>query len=109
MGEERQTCAELVALVKDKGPRALNRIKWLDEIVDAAGAAEFTGLNVVAVRAYHGQGMRKRAAGGTGWAWPEPDITLGGRPGWKLRALVLGRAAMPGRGAGGGRPWHKER
>jgi hypothetical protein len=109
------TCAELVGLVKEHGPGVLDGMGWLSQVVDVAGAAEFTGLKPGAVRSYHSHARRKRAAitAGTltaataGWLWPEPNQTFGGRPTWTLRTLVLGRAAMPGRGAGGGRPWHK--
>src|SRR5215469_6559652 len=117
---KRRTCAELVELVKAKGPEALDGLDYLDEIVDIDHAAEFTGLKATAIRSYHGQALRKRAAraelparerkkAAPQWMWPEPDMVLARRPGWKLRTLVLSRAAMPGRGAGGGRPWHKEK
>jgi len=104
------SCDELVALVREKGPKALNRLKWLDELVDVEGAAAFTGLKPLAVRSYHSQAQVRRGKGQTSrWMWPEPDRLFGGRPAWTLRSIVLGRASMPGRGAGGGRPWHKER
>lgn len=110
---------------------------WLDEIVDIDGAAEFTGLSTAAVRHYHSTARRLRANEGkclrcreltddcqcpegprlrdqSGnqakrpvWLWPEPDMILAGHAGWKLRTIVLSRASMPGRGAGGGRPWPK--
>lgn len=108
---ERLTCAELVVLVRDQGPQALHGMRWLGETTDAEGAAQFTGLSVSAVRMYHGAARRRRARGEScrywpapgvpldgQWMWPEPDKTLGRRPGWKLRTLVLARAAMPGRG-----------
>lgn len=112
----RRSCDELVALVKAKGPAVLRGLAYLDEIVDIDGAAEFTGLKPSAIRSYHGQARRKREelAGLPArerrretpqWMWPEPDLTLAGHPGWKLSTLVVSRASMPGRGAGGGRPW----
>jgi hypothetical protein len=116
---KQRTCAELVALVKDKGQAALDGLEYLDQIVDIDGAAKFTGLTQNTVRAKWGQAKRKRAelaeiparqraAATPKWLWPEPDLTLAGHPGGKLRTLVLSRASMPGRGAGGGRPWPKK-
>jgi hypothetical protein len=113
---KKRTCAELVALVNANGAEALDGMEWLDEIVDIDGAAEFTRLKTMAVRSYHGQARRKRTElaalparerkkAEPSWMWPEPDLMLAGHAGWKLRTLVLSRAAMPGRGAGGGRPW----
>ncbi len=58
----RRSCDELVALVKAKGPAVLDGLAYLDEIVDIDGAADYTGLKASAIRSYHGQAKRKRAA-----------------------------------------------
>ena len=89
--------------------RVLAKYKWLDEYADTNQAAEFTGLNALSIRSYHTQGKRKRASNDPRWAWPEPDLVIARRPAWKLRTIVIGQALKPGRGAGGGRPWHKEK
>lgn len=101
MAEDRSSCHELVALVREMGPKSLNRLRYLDELVDMADAAKFTGLAVESVRSMYGRGQRRRKAGDVRWAWPEPDLLVAGHPAWKLRTLVLGRASMPGRGKGG--------
>jgi predicted DNA-binding transcriptional regulator AlpA len=36
--------------------------------------------------------------------FPDPDITLSGRPGWKRSTIRAWMRQRPGRGAGGGRP-----
>lgn len=115
-----RTCAELVGEVSEmtvkQRDRHLAKIKWLDELVDSVGASEFTGLTRAAVQDYHRKAARRRylatlpkdqqPAGD--WQWPVPDYVSGRSPSWKLRTLVVARATMPGRGAGGGRPWRKD-
>jgi hypothetical protein len=101
MAESRMTCDELVALVQAQGPGGLKSLKWLDELVDVTGAAEFTGLAVESVRTLSKPAMRALKAERGQWAWPEPDHVFGGRQVWKLRTIVLARASMPGQGRGG--------
>ncbi|SIJ95668.1 hypothetical protein [Mycobacteroides abscessus] len=38
---------------------------------------------------------------------PEPDHHIGNKPVWKPATIATFKANRPGRGAGGGRPWHK--
>lgn len=104
------TCDQLVALVRANGEQALDGMDWLDELTDVQGVADFTGLSVLTIRSYHGKSTQQYRPGSPRWSWPKPDMTLSGRPGWKLRTVVLARASMPGRGAGGGRPaWRSNR
>lgn len=41
--------------------------------------------------------------------FPEPDGFVGRSPWWWSDRIEAWRDARPGRGAGGGRPWHRER
>jgi hypothetical protein len=100
MGEDRLSCDELVALVRERGPKAVARLKWLDEIVDVTAAAAFTGLAVESVRTLSKPATRKQRTEAGRWSWPAPDLVVGGRQAWSLRTIVLARAQMPGQGRG---------
>lgn len=72
----------------------------VDELIDAAAAAEWLGISVSSI---YRERSRVRADGSPGW--PEPDDKFGRSGAWRYRTLALHRATMPGRGsAGRGRP-----
>lgn len=93
--------AELIMLVREKGPAALDAYApAIDEATDVAGAAAWLRIE----RATISRERSRRHPDGTP-RWPKPDYPAGRSGSWRYRTLVLARAAMPGRGsAGRGRP-----
>jgi len=93
---KRRTAAELIALVREHGPGALDNMEWLDELADYTAAAAFLGVDERTLRTEAGKtnadGSRKL---------PAPARRFGRSPTWTLRSLVLNRAARPGRGGKG--------
>src|ERR1017187_961274 len=95
------TAAELIALVLEHGPAALDAYSpAIDEDTDTAGAAAWLGIERASIwRESH----RRRPDAPP--RWPKPDYPASRGGSWRYRTLVLHRASMPGRGsAGRGRP-----
>lgn len=95
------SAAALIALVREKGPEALDAYApAIDEATDVAGAAAWLHIARTTISR---ERSRRRPDGTT--RWPKPDYPAGRSGSWRYRTLVLHRAAMPGQGsAGRGRP-----
>jgi hypothetical protein len=93
--------AELIALVREKGPATLDAYApGIDAATDVAGAAAWLGLKPA-----HISRERSRLRPDGRPRWPKPDYPVGRSGLWTYRTIVLHRAGMPGRGsAGRGRP-----
>lgn len=73
-----------------------------EHYLGVVGIAETMGVTRHAVHK-----LRSRYPGGSGHPFPEPDVEIDGMPGWRpnrLAEITRWRDALPGRGAGGGRP-----
>lgn len=60
-----------------------------DDYLDVVGVARMLGVSASTLRAYRSRGQL---------GFPEPDITVGGRPGWKPSTIEKWNAARRGRG-----------
>lgn len=92
---------ELIALVRQKGPAALDAYApAIDVATDIGGAAAYLRIKPTTISS---ERSRRRPDGTR--RWPKPDYPAGRSGSWRYRTLILHRAAMPGRGsAGRGRP-----
>lgn len=86
-------------------PDAVAGTKYLD----IEGVAEFMGWTVESTRTLHKRAARRRRDGDVRPGdLPAPDEVFGGRtPVWLVETLESFKVNRPGKGAGGGRPWHK--
>ena len=69
----------------------------MDRYLDVADIARMLGVKPESVSQYRWRDP----------SFPEPDITLSGRSGWREAKIRAWIASRPGRGAGGGRPRRK--
>lgn len=81
------------------------------EYLDMAGIAELLGVKHQSVHVYHTRAKRNRTAGTPRPGdLPEPDERFGNTPVWHVDTIERWRTQQrPGQGAGGGRPWGKEK
>lgn len=84
--------ADLVAMVREHGPAALDQYPaaMLDELLDAELAASWTGVKVTTIYVDTSRGR-----------WPAPDATEGRSKRWSRRTIVVALAARHGLGAPG--------
>lgn len=79
-------------------------------LLDMAQIAERIGVQPQTVRAYHAKAeQRRRQNDVKPGDMPPPDQYYGRTPVWKQSTVDRWHRKRPGQGAGGGRPWHKER
>lgn len=80
------------------------------DMVDMQGIAEILGATLGSVQTYHTRAKRnRRNSNPRPGDLPPPDGKFGNSPVWYRETIMRWKESRPGRGAGGGRPWHKER
>lgn len=78
-------------------------------LLNIAGVAELLQMKEDTVRTYHKRATRNRKEGKPRPGdFPAPDEVISGVPLWRPKTITTWVSNRPGRGAGGGRPWHRQ-